>query len=228
MGTYLTRFIEIKNKETGKWELIKRFRKHFKIDWEFKDYWKDNHPNFTVEGQEMAIKPYYACDNACNLRQYFSDSWANEFTDKDYGLRDRGMPEDISDELKEYLEKEYETSKYWGLTWCTHHELVEMCFSEQKAFFETLVKLIKKEGENKVADQLDHIVANMNLPIDQRTKFVPKEVDEEEEEGVQYHIDEMIWGFRSIDDELTRIDYILDDLNNHWNRDDVRIILYFE
>ena len=30
MSTYLTRFLEVKNKETGKWELVKRYKKFYK------------------------------------------------------------------------------------------------------------------------------------------------------------------------------------------------------
>ena len=73
MSTYLTRFLEVKNKKTGKWELVKRYKKFYKTQIYVDGKWVDDEPDFGVHGRGMSIKPYYACNNACSLRQYFSD-----------------------------------------------------------------------------------------------------------------------------------------------------------
>ena len=226
MSTYLTRFLEIKNKETGKWELVKRYKKFYKTQIYVDNKWVDNEPDFTVNGRNMSIKPYYACNNACSLRQYFSDSYANEFTDKDYELGDRGTPEDVSEELKDYLAKDKD---YWGLTHCTLKELIDVMNQEKKLYFEKIKNKIQGNGKDELVARLDHILEEMNKPLENRQKFKAEEKEEEYyEDSLEYLYEEMCWGWESLNDEVTRIQYILDELNNYWEGEsNARIIVYF-
>lgn len=226
MSTYLTRFLEVKNKETGKWELVKRYKKFYKTQIYVDDKWVDNEPDFTVNGRDMSIKPYYACGNACSLRQYFSDSYANEFTDEDYGFSDRGMPEDISEELKDYLAKDKD---YWGLTHCTLKELIDVMNQEKKLYFEKIKNKIQGNGKDELVARLDHIIEEMNKHWEDRKKFKDTEKEEEYyEDSLEYLYEEMCWGWESLNDEVTRIQYILDELNNFWEGEsNARIIVYF-
>lgn len=229
MSTYLTRFLEIKNKETGKWELVKCYKKFYKMQVYTKEGWIDNKPDFTVNGRDMDIKPYYALNNACSLRQYFSDSYANEFTDKDYELGDRGMPEDVSEELKDYLTKEKGKDGYWGLTHCTLKELIDVMNQEKKLYFEKVKNKIQSNGKDELIARLDHILEEMNKPLKNRQKFKDAEKEEEYyEDSLEYLYEEMCWGWESLNDEVTRIQYILDELNNFWEGEsNARIIVYF-
>lgn len=229
MSTYLTRFLEVKNKETGKWELVKCYKKFYKMQVYTKEGWIDNKPDFTVNGRDMEIKPYYALNNACSLRQYFSDSYANEFTDEDYGFSDRGMPEDISEELKDYLTKEKERDHYWGLTHCTLKELIDVMNQEKKLYFEKIKTKIQGNSKDELVARLDHILEEMNKPLENRQKFKAEEKEEEYyEDSLEYLYEEMCWGWESLNDEVTRIQYILDELNNFWEGEsNARIIVYF-
>jgi hypothetical protein len=175
---------------------------------------------------DMSIKPHYACDNACSLRQYFSDSYANEFTDEDYELGDRGMPEDISEELKNYLTKEKDRDRYWGLTHCTLKELIDVMNQEKKLYFEKVKTKIQSNGKDELVARLDHILEEMNKPLKNRQKF--KSEEEYYEDSLEYLFEEMCWGWESLNDEVTRIQYILDKLNNFWEGEsNARIIVYF-
>ena len=227
MSTYLTRFLEIKNKETGKWELVKRYKKFYKTQIYVDGKWIDTSPDFTVGNKDMTIKPYYACNNACSLRQYFADGYANEFTDEDYGLGERGIPDDISEELKECLTKEKDF--YWGLTYCTLKELIDVMNQEKKQYFEKIKNKIQGNGKDKLAARLDHILEEMNKPLENRQKFKDTEKEEEcYEDSLEYLYEEMCWGWESLNDEITRIQYILDELNNFWKGEsNARIIVYF-
>lgn len=229
MSTYLTRFLEIKNEKTGKWELVKRYKKFYKMQVYTKEGWVDNKPDFTANGRDMSIEPYYACDNACSLRQYFSDSYANEFTDEDYGLSERGIPEDISEELKNYLTKEKDECGYWGLTHCTLKELIDVMNQEKKLYFEKIKNKIQGNGKDELVARLDHILEEMNKPLENRKKFKDAEKEEEYyEDSLEYLYEEMCWGWESLNDEVTRIQYILDELNNYWEGEsNARIIVYF-
>ena len=229
MSTYLTRFLEIKNKKTGKWELVKCYKKFYKTQIYVDGKWIDNKPDFTVNGRDMSIKPYYSCDNACSLRQYFSDSYANEFTDEDYGFSDRGMPDDISEELKDYLTKEKDEDGYWGLTHCTLKELIDVMNQEKKLYFEKIKNKIQGNGKDELVARLDHILEEMNKPLENRQKFKAEEKEEEYyEDSLEYLYEEMCWGWESLNDEVTRIQYILDELNNFWEGEsNARIIVYF-
>ena len=226
MSTYLTRFLEVKNKETGKWELVKRYKKFYKTQIYVDDKWVDNEPDFTVNGRDMSIKQYYACGNACSLRQYFSDSYANEFTDEDYGFSDRGMPDDISEELKDYLAKDED---YWGLTHCTLKELIDVMNQEKKLYFEKIKNKIQGNGKDELVARLDHILKEMNKPLEKRQKFKSEKKEKEHyEDSLEYLYEEMCWGWESLNDEVTRIQYILDELNNFWEGEsNARIIVYF-
>jgi hypothetical protein len=227
MSTYLTRFLEVKNKETGKWELGKCYKKFYKMQVYTKEGWIDNKPDFTVNGRDMSIKPYYDCGNACSLRQYFSDSYANEFTDKDYGLGGRGMPDDISEELKNYLTKEKDYC--WNLTYCTLKELIDVMNQEKKLYFEKIKNKIQSNGKDELVARLYHILEEMNKPLENRQKFKAEEKKEEYyEDSLEYLYEEMCWGWESLNDEVTRIQYILDELNNFWEGEsNARIIVYF-
>lgn len=227
MGTYLTRFLEIKNKKTGKWELVKRYKKFYKTQIYVDDKWVDNEPDFTVNGRNMSIKPYYACGNACSLRQYFSDGYANEFTDEDYGLGGRGMPDDISEELKNYLTKEKDY--YWNLTYCTLKELIDVINQEKKLYFEKIKNKIQGNGKDELVARLDYILEEMNKPLENRQKFKSEKKEKEHyEDSLEYLYEEMCWGWESLNDEVTRIQYILDELNNFWEGEsNARIIVYF-
>ena len=229
MSTYLTRFLEIKNEKTGKWELVKRYKKFYKMQVYTKEGWVDNKPDFTANGRDMSIEPYYACDNACSLRQYFSDSYANEFTDKDYELGERGIPEDISEELKNYLTKEKDEDGYWGLTHCTLKDLIDVMNQEKKLYFEKIKNKIQGNGKDELVARLDHILEEMNKPLENRKKFKAEEKEEEYyEDSLEYLYEEMCWGWESLNDEVTRIQYILDELNNFWEGEsNARIIVYF-
>lgn len=229
MSTYLTRFLEVKNKETGKWELVKCYKKFYKTQIYVDGKWVDNEPDFTVNGRDMAIKPYYACDNACSLRQYFSDSWANEFTDENYELNERGMPDDISEELENYLTKEKDEYGYWGLTHCTLKELIDVMNQEKKLYFEKIKNKIQGNSKDELVARLDHILEEMNKPLENRQKFKAEEKEEEYyEDSLEYLYEEMCWGWESLSDEVTRIQYILNKLNNYWEGEsNVRIIVYF-
>ena len=58
MSTYLTRFLEIKNKKTGKWELVKCYKKFYKTQIYVDGKLVDNKPDFTVDGKDMKCGQY--------------------------------------------------------------------------------------------------------------------------------------------------------------------------
>lgn len=194
-----------------------------------KEGWIDNKPDFNVDGVNMTVGLSYACDNACALRQYFSDSWGNEYTDEDYELNGRGMPDDISEELKNYLTKEKDEDGYWGLTHCTLKELIDVMNQEKKLYFEKIKNKIQGNGKDELVTKLDHILEEMNKPLENRQKFKDTEKEEEYyEDSLEYLYEEMCWGWESLNDEVTRIQYILDELNNFWEGEsNARIIVYF-
>lgn len=229
MSTYLTRFLEVKNKKTGKWELVKCYKKFYKMQVYTKEGWIDNKPDFNVDGVDMTVEFSYECNNACALRQYFSDSWGNEYTDKDYGLNGRGMPDDISEELKDYLTKEKVENGYWGLTHCTLKELIDVMNQEKKLYFEKIKNKIQGNSKDELVARLDHVLEEMNKPLENRQKFKAEEKEEKYyEDSLEYLYEEMCWGWESLNDEVTRIQYILDELNNFWEGEsNARIIVYF-
>ena len=89
MSTTVTRFIEIRDKD-GKWHLL---------NWGVEKSFASSGHNVvnTLETYDKAINIYDSfSDNACTIRSYLNDQF--EF----YGtnFKNRGVPEDASEELK--------------------------------------------------------------------------------------------------------------------------------
>ena len=172
MSIYVSRYIEVKNKD-GKWELL-TFLYPFGYNYQ-------REPDVAIGKKEYNIFNH-TCDNACSLRQFLASrrhSW------KDYGFGDRGFPTDMSEELKEYFRVEYETPKddesehhdyRYNKSYVYLNELIELYNKERKDVINIILRRIKEYEYDKFNMKLDRLLEVSNLAM---SNLTPEEKDKE-------------------------------------------------
>lgn len=241
MSTYVSRYIEVKNKE-GKWELLKF-------------YFPFNGQHFYEPDIMMDGKPFMyfnnTCNNACSLREYLTSrrhSW------KDYNFGDRGFPTDISDELKEYFRKKFETPKD-GETECDYrynksyiylNELYDTYIKEKDKLFNSFLKRLKEYEYEKIHKKLDRLLQVSSLMMgdlteDEKNKEKKKtdkllknkknQDDDENYVSLEEELEEFDEWFneiQSLNDEYVYTWRLVSEIFGYKDDSEIRIVYYFD
>ena len=240
MSTHVSRYIEVKNKN-GKWELL-RFYYPFTSN-----YYK---PDIILDGKEYN-EFNCTCDNACYLREFLgSRGW----TWKDHGLGDRGFPTDMSDELKEYFKKEFETPRD-GETKCYDYrynksyvyldELYNVYKKEKKEWTDRFLKRLKEHEYDMFHKKLDRLLQVSSIMMDNLTddekekekkttdrllKTSKKQNNEDDFYSFQEEMEEFDELFREIESIKNEYIYtwrLVDEIYGYKEDNEIRIVYYF-
>lgn len=241
MSSYANFFIEVKNKENGKWELLKGYYPF--VQKEYTDYELD-----------MPVKKLSEPDLICadgsgltkmgrlwrqgTVRDLFSRSYFN-----DTELADRGFPADMSEDAKAYFdaklkkiedENEAYFAKYgqkktwggkwwWGESYVTLSELEGIFDKKLEKWKNDLKKYYSKKLTNSILvkknDELYNLVNKVLETVGGKPKKERKVVTDKEEiddvEGyIDYLLDEEIWDLFQIHSFFTSVNDITEILTN--------------
>lgn len=243
MSTYVTRFVEIKN-ANGQWELVKWLTKKSQTDW-----FSDQEIRILSDGEEMVVNDHFS-DNATGVRDYLRDVWSYMGTH----FKDRGVPEDASEELKK-LFAEHTKPGPEGYDFTYNHsyyllsELEDLLDKEIDFGWKSLEREIGVIGENEVKSLLRTVISNQaeiakELPgktpgvYDKIASTVPP-TPEEDEEGdekdtsdvlkyVRETYYEVVEGINGIQREVDNIyGIIFNGLNSYKPSSNIRVTFYF-
>lgn len=233
-----------KDTNDKKWELLRWFSDRKKIDAGSSPY------DEKYEGQinkfdcaDKFGKPLHLlegllwCNNGGHIRDdYVGNGWGK------CAFKDRGLPTDVSDEVKKDIESDY----HYGMTYVTLAEWDKMFESELDKFVAEVKKRFRDEKLDKVTGKLDEILkynrksVNLllkmqNCPIEcgaepkNGTRRKKKEDDEDYmwEDSIDYMFEEEIWKLFNIQDEINRCEFIVEDVCGLFaDRENVRIVYY--
>ena len=234
MSVTVTRFIEIRDQE-GRWHLL-----NWGVE---RSFASSNHNVFnTVEPYNKVINIYdNFSNNACTIRSYLNDQF--EF----YGtnFKDRGLPEDASEELKKRFADETKPGSdgydyTYNHSYYTLKELEELYERMLDKGWEGVKREIECARSNEIIRKLDTILyrqEKMRYKLSESEDIKPilpkeeKKVEAEESNGLTYvsqtfydTVDELIgiWG------EMQTIFTFVHLVANSWSYgDDVRVTFYF-
>lgn len=238
MSTTVVRFIEVRDKETGKWHLVQYLVPYSKESWHSTEA-MEKYKVVDENGKEWR-KTYDYYDNACSLRDaYLSNrGWRTQ------DFSSRGFPTDMSDELNEIVtahdaevkaeqEKEMEHQKesgtnlpqwmfsdYWyNKSYVTLSELEDLFDKEMKDWKTRVLKMQTMITTNEKMREI--------LSILKKEEYKPDE-DQYTDEDLNALFDEDLWDILSIQRECYYISKTVDEVMGIYNDDDIRMVYYFE
>lgn len=246
MSTYINRMLEAKGKD-GNWHAVKLYKpfEHMVSRSADGTVIEENKPDVCIpNGDKLDIKYIYACD-ASYLREAFNSTWGKC---KDY--TNRGIPEDISKELKTYINGINKDFGVYGWTYITLEELHTVFSNFKENYFKELSDLFNEKNNGIIQKKLDLLIkmvhTNGNFysleqkeisQINRLTKGIelPKSWTDEEDENdindrISYHIEEYFWEMIAISDEIANIERLrnLFSVNKYGDESRVRIIIFFD
>ena len=239
MSTYVTRFVEIKNQE-GKWELVKWLTKKSQSNY------YEGRETKTVNGEEMIVNDHFS-DNAIGIRDYLRDAWSYMGTH----FKDRGIPEDASEELKAAF-AEHTKPGSDGVDYTYNHsyyllsELEELSDKEINLGWESLEREINAVGENDVKKLLRKVIENQGKIFRQVWRFGPdiekeivegaaapgEEAENEDTSDILKYVRETYYdvvdGITGVQREVNNIyNIVFNGLDNYKIPENIRVTFYF-
>lgn len=178
MSTYVTRFVEIKNRETGKWELVKWLTKKSQSDPQ------EGQEIREVNGEEMVVNDHFV-DSAFGIRDYLRDVWEYMGTH----FKDRGVPDDASEELKAAFAEHTKPGED-GQQWTYNHsyyllsELEELSEKEVDFGWKSIEREVNAIGESDIKALLRTVISNQALIAGMRPEAGGASVAERIKESV--------------------------------------------
>lgn len=254
MGTYANFFIEVKDKESGKWRPLKGF-------YPFKQEKETIVKNDEVV--ERITKPDLTCADGTALskmhklwrqgtiRDLFSNGYFNGSN-----LNGRGFPDDISEEVKSYFDtklkeveeekkayfEKYGTEKTWGGKWWWGESFATL--AELNSLFEERFEKWKKNVKDsyekqyknatltKKADELfnlgNEILKAVGGKPHKDRKIKEKEEDVENAEYIEYLFEEDIWDIFNLYSFNRTVEDLCELLNNYNDYDNIRVIVWMD
>ena len=227
-----------------KWEPVKWYFEKRKID--------NGGPYPGEEKFEESVNRFEAVDKFgkkhllqedfmwCNNGGYIR----NDYIGRNIGNRvfqDRGLPSDVSPEVKKDVESDY----HYGMTYVLLSEWEKLFETELESFAKEVKKRFRDEKIDKILEKLDSIFRYSKRMIDvldemrhklsdplpdfKEKKKTKKDKEEDEwwEDSVEYMFEEEIFRLFNIREEIDRCEFICENLGDCFpSSDKVRIIYY--
>lgn len=168
------------------------------------------------------------CNNGGAMRDdYVGNGWGGN----ECFWRDRGFPEDMSEETKKACTYDGELRGY-SKTWCTGSELYSLYETEEKRILSLIKDAYMKSTTSSMEKKIDFIIKNMKEPAraDLSEIYKKKSEDEDDDEyydSPEYLIEEYMPNLFLLAEELGKVNYI-GDLYGIYSGEDLRIIYYIE
>lgn len=227
-----------------KWTLVKWYSNRPEID-------EGNNP---YEEKYEALRNHFKCDDRFGKPLHLQEGimWCNngghirdDYIGNGWGestFKDRGLPADVSEEVKKDIESDY----HYGMTYVLLSEWETVFDAEMKKFVAEVKKRFRDEKLDKVMAKLDDILKysirssnilskmqdssaeTVNEPHSRRRK---KNTENDEdymwEDSIDYMFEEEIWKLFNIQMEIDRCEFIVEDIfGSYASNDKIRIIYY--
>lgn len=167
------------------------------------------------EGKEFFIEEnIYWCDAGGCIRDKYIRKGA---------FSDRGLPEDVSEEVK----NDIESDSTYGKTWVLLTEWQNAFETAKNEFAAEVRKRFAKENDEEISKKLDIILATIKDPNYKPKKKIKKN-DEVifYEDTVEYLFDEWIYDLFTINMEIDRTEFILNEFDLHYGLNENARIIY--
>ena len=211
-----------------KWTLVKWYSNRPEID-------EGNNP---YEEKYEALRNHFKCDDRFGKSLHLQEGimWCNngghirdDYIGNGWGestFKDRGLPADVSEEVKKDIESDY----HYGMTY--------VLLSEWETVFDAEMKKFVAEVKKRFRDEkLDTVLERVNALLYAQTgakQYAPKKkkTDEDDEDymwedSIDYMFEEEIWKLFNIQMEIDRCEFIVEDIfGSYASNDKIRIIYY--
>ena len=174
--------------------------------------WETTHPEYRWERVKWKENENFIINGGWKIKTHILSNWGGDYE----VLRDRGIPEDSSEEVK----KELTESGGYKHTWILLSELIEARDKELGLFKEKVQRISDTTAISRRLDRLEELI------LKGKTKIKIK--DQEYEETLDYLFDEEIWNIISIDNEISNISLLVDLFSGYAKKEDIRINYYLE
>ncbi len=211
-----------------KWTLVKWYSNRPEID-------EGNNP---YEEKYEALRNHFKCEDRFGKPLHLQEGimWCNngghirdDYIGNGWGestFKDRGLPADVSEEVKKDIESDY----HYGMTY--------VLLSEWETVFDAEMKKFVAEVEKRFRDEkLDTVLERVNALLYAQTgakQYAPKKKKNDEddedymwEDSIDYMFEEEIWKLFNIQMEIDRCEFIVEDIfGSYASNDKIRIIYY--
>ena len=193
--------------------------------------WSDKEPQYMVDvngtGNKEPYKFVYELSKQGIVRDLFNDH--------DVDFNDRGFPEDMSEDLKKFMENDPDQfDGIWGKSYASLKEIID-CVNLQIKETEThKQEYINKENNTTIHEKLNYILKFLSGEKDlEQLKYFILDVDNSEQRDDDYYCDYILEYDEIIDDYkyclsfFEGINQIVDFCTNSWtDESDIRIIYF--
>ena len=183
-------------------------------------YWKPKYFTYSCGINQILFEEHICWSNngGCVRDDYISSrGW------KESKVSGRGLPSDVSEEVKNDVVSDY----HYDMTWVTISEWEEIFETRKKEFETEVYKRYAKEDKREVMAKLDDIFKAIKDP-----NYTPKKKKKSDddylewEESIEYLFEEDIWGLFTLRMEITRAEFILEEFADSYSYSQSRIIYY--
>ena len=215
------------------WEKIKTCN----YSWHLLKYWvtnniygyKTDHPDYLKDNIELKRIDDY-CNNGGSIRDVYLSQW---YSDK-YKITDRGVPNDCSDETKTVLELDNQYN--YNRTYVLLSELNSIYSREIESFKNKIKETIFNKQLKTIDEKVDKIYSKLNdenIHIENISTNKDKSIslDEEDNDDYEVNIDTLFedefYDIQTLNDEITIIDHLVDEIYGYISSENIRINYYF-
>lgn len=159
----------------------------------------------------------------CNNGGYIRDEYISTRAWKASPISGKGLPEDVSQEVKEDIESE----KYaYDITWVRQKEW-ELIYEEAVDDFRRKVEeRFGKKEDNEIKRMLDTILNTIKDSSYQPKKHKKEDEEEFYEDTIDYLFEEEIYKLYQIREEIEKIEFIKEEFDTNLHTTSCRVIYY--
>ena len=161
------------------------------------------------------------CNNGGHIRDdYIGNGWGEST------FKDRGLPADVSEEVKKDIESDY----HYGMTYVLLSEWETVFDAEMKKFVAEVKKRFRDEKLDTVLERVNALLYAQTGAKQYAPKKKKNDEDDEDymwEDSIDYMFEEEIWKLFNIQMEIDRCEFIVEDIfGSYASNDKIRIIYY--
>ena len=193
--------------------------------------------NRVLDNRDPYYKPKYVVAKDGNGKEFFLEEhilWANNggyirdeyissrgFDDSKFA--NRGLPNDVSEEVKKDIESDY----HYDMTYVTLQEWETAFEAARKDFEEKVKKRYMAKNLEEIKESI-HTILKTIKDGEYKPKKKKKKDDEDiyYEDTIEYLFEDEIWRLFLINEEIMKTEFIVDEFDDNFSHGGTRIIYY--
>ena len=190
-------------------------------------HWSDKEPQYMVDvngtGNKEPYKFVYELSKQGIVRDLFNDH--------DVDFNDRGFPEDMSEDLKKFMESDPDQfDGIWGKSYASLKEIIDCVNLQIKETESHKQEYMNKQNNVSIHDKLDLIMKSiLGINVEERIRdmFRDEEISDDDYCDYILEYDELIDDYKFCLSFFEGINQIVDFCTNSWtDESDIRIIYF--